>query len=62
MLLASLLAAGSLSAGAFGRVGGEFLLQMVVGAAGGAGLLWFMRRVPLPGEGLCPLRTLACPV
>ena len=25
-----------------------------------AGLLWFMRRVPLPGEGLYPLRTLAC--
>ena len=31
-----------------------------VGVAGGAALLWFMRRVPLPGEGLYPLRTLAC--
>ena len=31
-----------------------------VGAAGGAALLWFMRRVPLPSEGLYPLRTLAC--
>jgi cell volume regulation protein A len=63
-LMASLIAAGGLSAGAFAGVGGEFLLQMGVGAAvgvaGGAGLLWFMRRVPLPGEGLYPLRTLAC--
>ena len=59
-LMASLIAAGGLSAGAFGHVGGEFVLQMAVGAAGGAALLWFMRRVPLPGEGLYPLRTLAC--
>jgi cell volume regulation protein A len=63
-LMASLIGAGSLSAAAFAHVGGEFLLQMVVGAAvggaGGAALLWFMRRVPLPGEGLYPLRTLAC--
>jgi cell volume regulation protein A len=63
-LMVSLLGAGTLSAGAFADVGGEFLLQMVVGAAagvlGGLGLLWFMRRVPLPGEGLYPLRTLAC--
>jgi potassium/hydrogen antiporter len=62
--MASLISAGGLSAGAFGHVGGEFLLQMAVcagaGAAGGVGLLWFMRRVPLPGEGLYPLRTLAC--
>lgn len=28
--------------------------------AGGRALLWFMRRVPLPSEGLYPLRTLAC--
>jgi len=53
-LMASLIGAGGLSAGAFGRVGGEFVLQMGVGAAagvaGGAVLLWFMRRVPLPGE------------
>jgi cell volume regulation protein A len=63
-LMASLIGAGGLSAGAFGRVGGEFLLQMGVGGVGGGGggaaLLWFMRRVPLPGEGLYPLRTLAC--
>jgi cell volume regulation protein A len=63
-LMASLIGAGGLSAGAFAHVGGEFLLQMGVGAAagvaGGAALGWFMRRVPLPGEGLYPLRTLAC--
>ena len=41
----------------------QFALQMLVGAAvgvvGGRALLWFMRRVPLPSEGLYPLRTLA---
>jgi cell volume regulation protein A len=62
-LMASLLAAGSLSGGAFAQIAGEFALQMVVGAAvgvlGGKALLWFMRHVPLPGEGLYPLRTLA---
>jgi cell volume regulation protein A len=63
-LMASLITAGSLSAGAFARIGAEFALQLVVGAAigiaGGRALLWFTRRVPLPGEGLYPLRTLAC--
>ena len=63
-LMASLISAGSLSASAFAQVGGEFLLQMTVGAAigaaGGRALLWFTRRVPLPSEGLYPLRTLAC--
>jgi cell volume regulation protein A len=62
-LMASLITAGGLSWGAFAHVGGEFGLQMVVGAAvgvvGGRALLWFMRQVPLPGEGLYPLRTLA---
>jgi cell volume regulation protein A len=62
-LMASLISAGDLSARAFGEVGGQFLLQMGVGAAvgvvGGRVLLWFMRRVPLPSEGLYPLRTLA---
>jgi cell volume regulation protein A len=62
-LMASLITAGGLSGDALVRVGGEFLLQMAVGAAvgvaGGAALLWFTRRVPLPSEGLYPLRTLA---
>ena len=62
-LMASLLAAGGVSAGAFGQVAGEFVLQMCVGAAvgvvGGRALLWFMRAVPLPSEGLYPLRTAA---
>jgi len=63
-LLVSLLAAGSLSGGALAQVGAEFLLQMGVGAAfglvGGRALLWFMRRISLPSEGLYSLRTLAC--
>ena len=63
-LMVSLLTAGSLSGGAAVHVAGEFLLQMGVGAAlgllGGQALLWFMRRVSLPSEGLYPLRTLAC--
>jgi len=46
------------------QVAGEFVLQMGVGAAlglmGGRALLWFMRRISLPSEGLYPLRTLAC--
>ncbi|MBA3338817.1 MAG: potassium/proton antiporter [Geodermatophilaceae bacterium] len=62
-LMASLIAAGGLSGTAFAEVGGDFVLEMAVGAAlgliGGRGLLWFMRRVPLPSEGLYPLRTLA---
>lgn len=63
-LMASLLAAGGLGFGAFARVGGEFVLQMgvgtLVGVVGGRLLLVFIRRVPLPGEALHPLRTLAC--
>lgn len=63
-LIASLITAGGLSLGTFGEVAGEFLVQMTVGAAvgvaGGLALLWFTRRVPLPSEGLYPLRTLAC--
>ena len=61
-LMASLLAAGGLSGHAFGHVGIEFVLQMAVGVAVGAvagvGLLWFVRHVSLPSEGLYPLRTL----
>ncbi len=63
-LMASLITAGGLSAGAFAGIGGQFALQMGVGAvagiAGGRALLWFTRRVPLPSEGLYPIRTLAC--
>jgi cell volume regulation protein A len=63
-LMASLITAAGLSAGAFAHVGGEFVMQMAVGLAvgvvGGRALLWFTRRVPLPSEGLYPLRTLAC--
>jgi potassium/hydrogen antiporter len=63
-LLASLLTAGP-AAGldASGGIAVEFLLQLAVGAvvgmAGGALLVRFMRRVPLPSEGLYPLRVLA---
>ncbi|HEY7432971.1 MAG TPA: cation:proton antiporter [Streptosporangiaceae bacterium] len=63
-LMASLIAAAGVSTGAFAHVGGEFVVQMAVGVAigvvGGRALLWFTRRVPLPSEGLYPLRTLAC--
>lgn len=62
-LMVSLIAAGSIDGGAVASVGLEFTLQMVVGAAagvlGGWALLWFMRRIPLPSEGLYPLRVLA---
>lgn len=62
-LMASLIDAGALSGHALLQALGEFALQMgvgaVVGLLGGRGLLVFMRRVPLPHEGLYPLRTLA---
>lgn len=62
-LMASLVTAGHVSVGAFGDVAGEFVLQMAVGLAigivGGRVLVWFMRAVPLPSEGLYSLRTLA---
>ena len=63
-LLASLLTVGP--AAGLDTVGGialEFVVQLAVGAvvgvAGGALLVWFMRRVPLPSEGLYPLRVLS---
>lgn len=63
-LMLSLLSAGVLNAETSSHIATEFLLQMFVGAAigvlGGRALLWFMRRVSLPSEGLYPLRTLAC--
>ncbi len=62
-LMAGLLSAGGVSAAALSGVAGGFALQMGVGAAvgllGGRALLWFMRRVALPSEGLYPLRVLA---
>jgi potassium/hydrogen antiporter len=63
-LMASLLTAGP-AAGldAAGSIAAEFLLQLAVGAAvgvmGGALLVELMRRLPLPSEGLYPLRVLA---
>jgi cell volume regulation protein A len=63
-LMASLISAGSLSGGAALHVLGEFVLQMgvgaIIGVAGGWALLAFMRKVPLPSEGLYPLRTFVC--
>lgn len=63
-LIASLLAVGTVSADAFGRVGLIFLLQMVIGALigilGGKLIVIFMRRVALPSEALYPIRTLVC--
>ena len=63
-LMAGLISAGGLDAGAFAHVAGQFLLQMGVGAAvgvvGGRAVWWLIRAVPLPSEGLYPLRTLAC--
>ncbi len=62
-LMTALLGAGAVDAGALGGVAGEFLLQMAVGGAvgiaGGQLLLLSMRRLPLPNEGLYPLRVLA---
>lgn len=57
-------AAGPVGVGAaVGTVAATFAVQMLVGAAVGVGggwlLLQVMRRSPLPGEGLYPLRTLA---
>ncbi len=62
-LMVALLGAG----GAVGRQAGHIVVtfaeQMVigvlVGVAGGFALLWFMRKVALPGAGLHPVRALA---
>ncbi|MHB1929534.1 MAG: cation:proton antiporter domain-containing protein [Acidimicrobiales bacterium] len=65
-LMASLVGAGGLSGGALAGVAWRFALEMAVGVAigvlGGRLLLVVMRRLPLPGEGLYPLRTLAMAV
>jgi len=63
-LLAALLAAHGGAGSVAWQVVTEFLLQMTVGVAvgvaGGLALLEFMRRVPLPSEGLYAPRVLAC--
>jgi potassium/hydrogen antiporter len=62
-LLVALLAATGTGANAVGEVALIFVLQMAVGVAvgvvGGRVLLEFMRRVPLPDEGMYTLRVLA---
>jgi potassium/hydrogen antiporter len=62
-LLVALLTAEGSGLSAVGQVTEEFALQMavgiLVGVAGGRALLTFMRRVPLPSEGLYPLRVFA---
>jgi cell volume regulation protein A len=62
-LLVALLSATGAGLTAAGQVAAEFGIQMavglVVGAVGGRVLLAFMRRVPLPSEGLYTLRVLA---
>jgi cell volume regulation protein A len=62
VLLAALLATSAPSAGAMGQVAWELVSQLAigtaVGVAGGWALPEFMRRVPLPSEGLYPLRVL----
>src|SRR5580693_787234 len=62
-LLTALLAAHGSAAGIVGHVAGGFALQMAVGVAvgvgGGLAVLAFMRRVPLPSEGLYSPRVLA---
>ena len=61
-LLAALIAAQGTAASVAWHVVSEFLLQMavgtLVGALGGIALLAFMRRVPLPSEGLYSPRVL----
>lgn len=62
-LMVGLIGAGQLTARGVAHAGATFALQMGVGAAiglvGGRVLLWVMRVLPLPGEALYPLRTLA---
>jgi cell volume regulation protein A len=62
-LMVALLGAGGSAGTQVGHVLATFAEQMVVGvavgAAGGFALLWFIRKVPLPGAGLHPVRALA---
>ncbi len=62
-LLTALLMTSGTGVAAAGHVAWELLMQLTIGAAvgvaGGWALLVFMRRLPLPSEGLYPLRVLA---
>lgn len=61
-LMAGLIGAHGLSRAGVGHVAATFAEQMAIGAAiglaGGLGLLWLMRHVRLPGQGLDAIRTL----
>lgn len=61
-LMTALLTAHGLSAHGAAQAAVTFVLQVVVGGAfgvlGGRALLWMMRNIPLPAEGLYPIRTL----
>jgi cell volume regulation protein A len=62
-LMAALLGAHAFGVGDLGQVAATFFTQMAVGGAagfiGGAALRWVIQRIPLPGRGLDPLRTVA---
>ncbi|WP_327138823.1 cation:proton antiporter domain-containing protein [Nocardia sp. NBC_01327] len=63
-LMVVLLGSTTFHASAVASAVGVFTTQMLVGAAvgglGGAALLWFMRRIPLPAAGLYSVRVLMC--
>ncbi|MCL2581134.1 MAG: cation:proton antiporter [Streptosporangiales bacterium] len=59
-LLASRGSAGAVTGHVIGVFSGQMLIGAAVGAAGGLALLAFMRKVPLPSEGLYSPRVLAC--
>ncbi|MBP0456631.1 cation:proton antiporter domain-containing protein [Streptomyces montanisoli] len=62
-LMVALLGAGGSTGAQVGQILVTFVEQMAVGVAvgavGGFALLWFIRKVPLPGAGLHPVRALA---
>jgi potassium/hydrogen antiporter len=62
-LMVAILGSTGAGWGAVGHGAWEFLLQMVLGIAfgfaGGLGLRWVLRHLPMPNEALYPLRTVA---